>query len=102
MSITEYGQNFNVFTTDGQFKKRIGHTLTAEEIKEQEDYLDQDDLEMQFEYENKQIKTMKDLRNLVRMFKSTKEIEKIEDLIEDEDYYYIFNWYLINYTFKKL
>jgi hypothetical protein len=42
---------------------------------------------------------MGDLRKLVSTFENTKQIEEIEDLIEDSDYYYIFNWYLKNYVF---
>jgi hypothetical protein len=97
--ITEYIPSSSSFSKES-IKSR-GHVLTKEQIKEREDEMDLYDLEQQFNYNELKIKTMGDLRNLVKTFKSTKEIEKIEDLICDEDYYYIFNWYLKNFVFKK-
>jgi hypothetical protein len=61
--------------------------------------MDEFDLEMQFKYNGKKIRKMGDLRKLVATFENTKQIEEIEDFIEDNDYYYIFNWYLENFVF---
>ena len=48
--------------------------------------MDLDDLEKEFCYEDMRIKTIGDLRNLVKSFTKTTEIEKLEYLICDEDY----------------
>jgi hypothetical protein len=85
--------------SDERLAKCRGYKLTKEDIKKKEDEMDNFDLEMQFEYNNLKIKKMGDLRKLVSTFENTKQIEEIEDLIEDSDYYYIFNWYLKNYVF---
>jgi len=88
-------------TFEERLKKCGGHILTQDEIKKREDVIDEYDLEIKFKYNNKNINKMGDLRNLVRTFKNRKQIEEIENLITDEDYYYIFNWYLKQYSFKK-
>ncbi len=97
MSVKE--KNINISTLQERLKKCGGHMLTQDEIKKKEDAMDQYDLEISFKYGDIKIKTMKDLRNLVRTFENTKQIEKIENLITDEDYYYIFNWYLKKFCF---
>ena len=81
--------------------KLRGRKISQEEIKNKENEMDLDDLEQEFKYNGFRIKTMGDLRNLVKTFTKTIEIEKLEDLICDEDYYYIFNWYLKYSLLKK-
>jgi len=80
--------------------KLRGRKISQEEIKNKEKEMDLDDLKQEFNYKSLTIKTMGDLRNLVKSFTKTTEIEQLEDLLCDEDYYYIFNWFL-KYIKKK-
>lgn len=71
---------------DGKFRY-----LTDEEIKADEDELDTYDLKHKLMVKGRIIKTYGDLRKIIT---STKIARKFEDFLEDDEFYYFYNWIL--------
>jgi hypothetical protein len=67
------------------------HTLTNEQINEMEDNIDKMSLNKYIIYTNKQLKTISDLRKIA---KSLDIIKKLEGVLDEDDYCYIYDWWL--------
>lgn len=74
-----------------QERKKIGRILTKEELLEQDKEIDEYDLIKSFSYKGQLIKTYGDLRKIST---SIEIIESLEDLLDDDEYIYIYNWFL--------
>ncbi len=84
--------NTNDNKTEPEYKKIPGRLVTKEELLEQEREIDEYDLIKKFRYEGKKIKTYGDLRKIAT---SIEIIESLEDLLDDDEYIYIYDWFLL-------
>lgn len=70
---------------------RIFKYLTEEELKAKEDEIDELHLENEIIINGKTIKTYGELRPYI---KSSKVVEKLLDIIHDDEYFYFYKWIL--------
>lgn len=83
---------------DERLKNVGGHRITEEEELVFEEELDTMYLHEEFEYNGKKIKTYKDLRTIAT---SLEEINKMFSVMHEDDYMYIYDWFLWKYIITK-
>lgn len=88
----------NIEDINNQEKKIPGRIVTKEELLEQEKEIDEYDLIESFNYNGQLIKTYGDLRKIST---SLKIIESLEDLLDDAEYIYIYDWFLCERLLKS-
>ena len=72
--------------------------LTKEELLEKEREIDEYDLIKKFRYEGKIIKKYSDLRKIAT---SIEIIESLENKLDDDEYIYIYQWFLCEKLLKS-
>ncbi len=83
--------NYIIYIKDLAPVKKICKILTKEELLEEEKEIDRYNLKDNFTYKKQIIKTYGDLRKIC----TTREIiESLESILDDDEYFYIYNWFL--------
>jgi len=89
--------------SDDAFSKRYDNykfiPLTEKELKKKHKIIDETNLEKNIFIKNKEIDTFGKLKKYV---KSIKSLEKIENEMDDDDYIYMYNWFLLKEQYNNI